>query len=264
MTSKRSALAALAASSIALASLPAFAQTAPAPDPAQDAGPAIAPDTAAWASNLMASVTNEFDAMMEELGLVSPGVEMGLTPEMMAAALPQGGTPDDVGDLHLSTYFYFRDERTATAPPENPHDYVLATEPQGCLPAGIGEVVYFRTMALDGAVGHLCVVTVEDGAGLWGLRGRGLAVAGDLSVLVTYDMAVQMDGRPERARALGETAQEGAIQVSTVLADYTLVAAAVGQSRTTNDPVELARRVGRLLEQITAVVVTHLPPAATE
>lgn len=264
MTAKRSALAALAASFIALAPLPALAQTAPEPEPARDAGPATTPDTIQWASNVMASVTNEFDAMMEGIGLVSSGVELGLTPEMVAASLPTGGTPDDVGDLHLSTYFQFRDERTATAPPENPQDYVLVTEPQGCLPAGTGEVIYFRTMALEGAAGHLCVVIAEDGAGLWGLRGRSVAVAGDLRLLLTYDMAIQMDGHPERARELGRTTQEGAIQVSTVLADYTLAVAAVGQGQTTNDPVEQARRMGRLLEQISTVVVTHIPPSTTE
>lgn len=261
MIAKRSALAALAASFIALAPLSAFAQETPA---AQDASGVLAPDTVEWASNLVASMTNEFDVMMEDLGLQSPGVELGLTPEMVAASFPTGGTPDDVGFLHVDASFKFQGESTDAEPPDNPQEYVLVTEPQGCLPAGVGEVIHFRTMTVDGAAGHLCVVTVEDGAGLWGLRGRGLAVAGDFRVLVTYDMAIQMDGRPERARELGKTAQEGAIRVSTVLADYTLAATAVGQNRSTDDPVEMARRLGDALERMVAVAVPYLPPPATE
>lgn len=268
MIARRSALAALAASFVALAAFPASAQETPASAPDSSEAPretlnGVSPETLAWASNFVASTANQIDLMMEELGLDSPGVELALTPEMVAASIPTSGASDDAGFLRMEADFEVRDERTATSPPERPFNYVLATEAQECLqPGGSGEIVHFRALALDQAKGHLCVVAVEDGAGLWALWGRGLAVAGDLKLLANYYLVIEITGQPERAREIGRTAQEGMVRVSSVLADYTLAAASVGQNRPTDDPVELARRMGDVLERMTAAAVANLPPPA--
>lgn len=216
------------------------------------------------AAALMASVTEQFGVALQEMGLEADGVRLNLAPEVMASSIPSGFVDGDVGELQMEVAFQVRNEATATEPPENPEDFVLVTDSQGCVPAGMGEVAYFRTMTLQQAIGHQCVVVVQDGQGVWGLRGRSLAMAGDLRVLFIYHLSVRIDGRPERARELGETARDGVVRVSTTLADYTLAATALGQHRPIEDPVEAARMLGDMLEQTTALVVTHMPSSTTE
>lgn len=245
---------------VLLTASPVLAQTGPAPDPA----PATSsPAAMEQAVRVVTAMTAKFNGMLSDLGLEAPGVSLGVSPEMAAAAFPKSA-PGDVGDVGFGFNFKVRDEATATAPLENPDELVLLTDAQGCTPAQGGEIASFRTMALENAAGHQCAVVMQDGLGFWGFSARSVAIAGDVSVVFIYYLTVQMDGRPERARELGETAREGAIRLSAALADQTLAAVAVGEHRGAQDPAEQARRLGRLMERTAEAAVAGAQPPATE
>lgn len=231
--------------------------------PAQDAPP---PAEAAREQGiaLLTRIGDQFNGMMRDMGLEGPEIALTLTPEMVAAAIPYSDSVDDAGRIDISVDFDFR-ELSAEDPPENPQDYVVFETVDECRP-NVGQVAYFRTLALDDVVGHQCVVTVEDGAGVWGVRALSVAARGDFRLRSRYAMAVVIEGRPERAREVGESALDGVIGVSTSLADYTTAAAAVSRYGATDDPVEIARRFGRLLERAAALAAgdPSRRPAPTE
>lgn len=246
---------AAALAAVLLTVSPALAQQGPV---AETPSPAVDEQAAA----VMTALTERFGAMLSDMGLEAPGVSLGLTPEMVAAAFPSsvGG---EGGDVRFGFEFKVVNEANATAPPPNPEDFVVLTDAQGCTPAGRGEVLSFRTMARENAVGHQCAVVMEDGRGLWAFSSRSLAVAGDVSVAFIYYLYVQADGRPQLAREIGGTAREGLIRLSSALADRTLAAVAVGQPQTIEDPAERARRLSQVLQRM-AEAAAATPPAATE
>lgn len=217
---------------------------------AQDAAPPSAEATREQGVALLARMGEQFNGMMRDMGLEGPEIALALTPEMAAAAIPYSDSVDDAGRIDVSVDFDFR-ELSAEDPPENPQDYVVFETVDECRP-NVGEVAYFRTLVLDDVVGHQCVATVEDGAGVWGVLARSVVARGDFRLRSSYAMAVVIEGRPERAREVGESALAGTIAVSTSLADYTMAAAAVSRYSATDDPVELARRFGRFLERVAA------------
>lgn len=226
---------------LALAPVAARAQDAPIP---------VNQAVVDQAAGLIVRIGDQFHGMMRDMGLDLPASPIALTTEQVAAAFPRPETEADrEGHIEIEVGFDARDLSFGD-PPETPQDYAVFDSVEDCRP-NTGQVVYFRTLAVDDVVGHQCVVVVEDGQGVWGMRARSVAARGDLRLISTYYLAVIIDGRPDRARALGEGAVDGTVAVSTTLADYTAAAAVVSDYRPTDDPVELARRMGRVLERLT-------------
>jgi hypothetical protein len=250
--------AAFALGLLALAPTIANAQDAP---PAAEASQLLDGEARTYAANVVARMSEQFSEMMRDMGLDVGDIQLPLTPEMIAASIPEpsAGTAEDVGRLDINFEFDFADLSKGD-PTENPGDYIVFDDAEDCRPPN-GEVVYFRTMAVDDVVAHQCVVTVDEG-GVWGLRSRSVAARGSLRVRSNYYLVVLVEGgREGRPREIGEGVAPGALAVSVALADYATAAAAVGRSDPADDPAELIRRLGRVLERVDTVVAAEAPAA---